>query len=324
MAERKILITGGAGFIGLHVARHLVDEAEVWMVDNFSRGQQDAEFDAVANRCIKVEADLTAPGALNDLPRDFTEIIHLAAVVGVQAANTEPYRVFTTNVDSTSTVVRFAAEQTGASLFFASTSEVYAQSAAVGLATIPTPESVPILMTDLAQYRASYSRSKVVGESLVHYAAAAVGFPAVIIRPHNIYGPRMGHAHVIPQFIDRALERMDPFPMYGVDQVRAFCYIDDAVTAISRLLTAPMEPGRVVTVNVGNGQEPVEMAEIARRVCRIAGYEPMFVEHGAPDNSPERRQPDTTLLAELTGFVPGVDLDEGITSTFAWYAERRA
>src|SRR6202035_2177274 len=118
-------------------------------------------------------------------------------------------------------------------------------------------------------------------------------------RYYNVYGPRMGTAHVIPQFIERVLARLDPFPVYGGLQSRAFCYIDDAVAATVALtrLAAP-EP---ILANIGNDREEIQIAELARRLLKLAGLEARLDLRAPPPGSPERRLP---ALATLRAHLP--------------------
>ncbi|MFD6935398.1 NAD-dependent epimerase/dehydratase family protein [Streptomyces goshikiensis] len=319
--RKKILITGGAGFIGMHLARRLADQHDVTLLDDFSRGREDAELDELRTRVSVFTHDLTLP-IPDGLPRDFDEVYHLAAVVGVVYSNEEPQRVLRTNLLSTIHLLDWFKELDGATLCFASSSEAYAGSVTAGMAPVPTPEDVQLVVSDPTVARSSYGFSKIAGELLCRNYAQAYGFPLRMVRFHNVYGPRMGYEHVIPQFIERLLGGADPFEIYGADQFRAFCYVTDAVDAIAALTALPNK--ETLLVNVGNDREEIQIEHLARVVFDTVGRHPALEIHPAPPLSPERRVPDVSLLRSLTGYEPEVDLREGVSRTYAWYAEARA
>lgn len=317
----KILITGGAGFIGLHLAAELAPHHDVTLLDDFSRGRRDTLLDSLLDRVTLVEHDLTTPIPDTLLPDDFDTVHHLAAVVGVVHSNEEPQRVLRTNLLSTVHVLDWFTGRpgtSGATFCFASSSEAYAGSVAAGLAALPTGEDVPLLVPDPEVPRSSYGFSKIAGELLCRTYAGVHGFALRMVRFHNVYGPRMGYDHVIPQFIERVLAGADPFAVYGGDQTRAFCHVDDAVAALVALAGLPTK--ETLLVNIGNDSEEVRMDDLARMVFETAGRTPRIAAHPAPPLSPQRRLPDLTRLRELTGYRPAVDLREGLRRTYAWYA----
>jgi UDP-glucose 4-epimerase/UDP-glucuronate decarboxylase len=319
MAE-KALITGGAGFIGLHLARRLVEQGtQVTLLDNFSRAALDDDLERLLPAVTVVKHDLTLP-LPDDIGSDFDQVYHLAAIVGVRYSNDMPHHVLRTNILATINVLDWCRRSNGAALCFASSSEAYAQSVWAGVAPIPTPETVPLLVPDMDVPRSSYGASKIMGELLCLSYARAFAFPLRVIRYHNVYGPRMGYEHVIPQFIERALERRDPFDVFGGDQSRAFCYVDDAVEATLQLMALP-QSGPLI-VNVGNDLAETRIEDLARMLFRIVGISPVLNLCSPPAGSPERRRPDLTQLRRLIGYQPNVDLARGLRLTYEWY--RRA
>ncbi len=195
----KALITGGGGFIGSHLARRLAGSGyHVDLLDNLSRGARDADLESLLERpeARLLERDLLEPAALDDLDTDYELIFHLAAIVGVANVLGAPYRVLRENVDLVSQLLDFAARQPRLERFvFASTSEVYAGTLRLSMLPIPTPEDVPIALPELKEARTSYLLSKLYGEAL----SLQSGLPVTVIRPHNVYGPRKGLSHVIPE-----------------------------------------------------------------------------------------------------------------------------
>jgi UDP-glucose 4-epimerase/UDP-glucuronate decarboxylase len=317
LAER-VLITGGAGFIGSRIARRLVDSGvEVSLLDNLSRVTLDEELHGLLDRVCLIEHDLAEPIPDEILDQRHSRVYHMAAIVGAKRSAELPLRVLRTNLLATINVLDWCVRHPPDRVFFSSTSEVMDGALRVGLAEMPVSEDAPAVIPDLALPRSSYAISKQASEALVIHYSSAVGFIARIGRYHNVYGPRMGHDHVIPQFIDRILDRMDPFPMYGAYQSRAFCYVDDAVEATLQLMDVPgTEP---LTVNVGNDAEQIKIIDMAERLFAVAGVSPVVDVYPPPAGSPESRLPDLRLLRELTGYEARFDLDTGLRKTYEWY-----
>jgi UDP-glucuronate decarboxylase len=315
----RVLVLGGAGFIGHHLATRLADEGHtLTLVDDLSRGRVDPALVALRARpgVQFLEADLTVPGALDGLSREWDQVFMLAAVVGVRNVERDPARVIRTNTLALQHLLDWL-PAAGETLVFASTSEVYAGSVALGLAAVPTAEDVPLTIPDPGAPRTAYALSKILGEAAVSHAGRARGLRWVTVRYHNVYGPRMGTDHVIPELVLRALRREDPFRVYGARQRRAFCHVADAVEATLRLAAAEDARGRVV--NVGNDAEETVIEDLASLVLRQGGYRPAVEHVPAPAGSPERRCPDLGRLRALTGFSPKVPLEAGVSETFDWY-----
>jgi UDP-glucose 4-epimerase/UDP-glucuronate decarboxylase len=319
----RTLILGGAGFIGYHLALRLAGEGHaLTLVDDLSRGRRDREMESLCARpdITLVQADLTRPDALAELSRGWDGVYMLAAVVGVRNVETDPARVVRTNTLALMHLLDWIAPESGV-LFFASTSETYAGGVTAGTLPVPTPEEVPLSVEDIRAPRFAYAASKILGEAAVVHTARARGLRAVIGRFHNVYGPRMGADHVIPELSLRALRREDPFRLYGADQRRAFCHVSDAVEAMLRLMAAESAWGRIV--NIGNDSEETLIEDLARLVLKEARFEPALDRVPAPPGSVARRCPDIGRLRTLTGFVPKVSLDAGVRDTFAWYRDWR-
>ena len=314
----RVLLLGGAGFIGLHLARRLLaDGHAVTIVDDFSRGRRDPALAELAGRADVRSADLTDPASYAAIDPGWDQIYLLAAVVGVRNVESDPARVIRVNTLALMHLLDWIGP--GDRLFFASTSEAYAGGVTAGLVPVPTPEHVPLVIEDVAAPRFAYGVSKMLGEAAVLHTARAKGFSAVIGRFHNIYGPRMGADHVIPELALRAARGEDPFVLYGSEQSRAFCYVDDATEAMIRLMAAPEASGRIV--HIGDDTEETNIGDLAKLVLRVAGADPVIRKVPAPPGSVARRCPDLALLRELTGYEPGVSLEEGVRRTYEWYQE---
>lgn len=312
----RALLLGGAGFIGVHLARRLVAGGhEVTIIDDFSRGRSDSFVADLGVRVIS--GDLTDPAFYAGLEHVWDQIYLLAAVVGVRNVEKDPARVVRVNTLVAMHLLDWL--QPGERVFFASTSEVYAGGVDAGIVPVPTPEAIPTMISDITAPRFAYAVSKLLGEAAFLHTARARGFDAVVGRFHNVYGPRMGADHVIPEMSLRARAGEDPFQVPGADQFRAFCHVDDAVEAMVRLMAAPAAAGQIV--HIGNDREETNIGDLAKLVLRVAGVSPVISPSSAPPGSVRRRCPDLSKLRELTGYEPTVTLEEGVRTTFAWYAE---
>jgi UDP-glucose 4-epimerase len=315
----KALITGGCGFIGSHLGARLARSGyEVDLVDNFARGVLDDDLRELLElpSVRLVRCDLLDPEALAELGDDYALIFHLAAIVGVANVLERPYEVLDLNVAMTARVIELAARQSGLErLVFASTSEVYAGTLEHFKLEIPTPESSPITVPGVDQPRSSYMLSKVYGEAL----CAQSGLPFTIIRPHNVYGPRMGLSHVIPELLERVQRARDgdSLEVYSVDHRRTFCFVEDAVEMIA--LAAESERGLGEALNIGKQGPEVQIAELAEMAIATVGRRLTIDPRPATPGSPRRRAPEMSKTASVTGYVAQVELEAGLARTYRWY-----
>jgi UDP-glucose 4-epimerase/UDP-glucuronate decarboxylase len=314
----RALISGGAGFLGLRLACALVERGDdVTLLDDFSRGRDDPALRELLRDARLVEHDLTRPLPAQQLGGDYGAVYHLAAVVGTQASAERPHEVLRVGLAATLNLLDWAAAVQPERLFLSSTSEVTDGAVGARLASVPVPDDVPLVVPDVALPRASYAISKIASEAQFLHYGNEHGALVRIGRFFNVYGPRMGHDHVIPQLIGRALDGPDPFPVYGAWQTRSFCFVDDAVEAALLLTELPTrEP---VVASVGNDREEIVIADLVKRVLELAGHEAELEIHDPPRGSPARRCPDLCRLRELTGYEPRVGLDDGLRQTVEWY-----
>jgi UDP-glucose 4-epimerase/UDP-glucuronate decarboxylase len=320
MAER-VLITGGAGFVGLHLARYLLRHgSEVTLLDDFSRGRADRELDELRAHAQVVTHDLTHPIPDALLRGTFDSVYHLAGIVGVQRVQADPSGVLNVNLRAALNLLDWCRRTSPGTVFFSSTSEVADGAARLGLSAFPTPEDLPFVLARPRAPRATYALSKLCAEVLFWHQEP--GLRVRIGRYHNVYGPRMGDDHVIPQFIARGLARHDPFAVYGAAQSRAFCYVDDAVAATVAMTR--LDTDRPVVANIGDDSAEIRIGLLAERVVALCGYRPVLRELDPPPGSPERRLPDLSVLRDEIGYRPRTSLEAGLQATYEWYAARAA
>jgi len=318
----KILITGGAGFIGYHLAYELSSkiENEVHLVDNFSRAVRDKSLHELLKRpnVKSFEIDLCDGGNLNVLKKNYDYIYHLAAVIGVKHVLKKPKEVLLNNVIILMNILNFASEcKTLKRFLFASTSEVYAGTLRYFSLPIPTPEDAPLAVNALNEARTSYMLSKIYGEALCHHSKV----PYTIFRPHNFYGPRMGMSHVIPELAKKAYEAHDgdSIEVFSVNHKRTFCYINDAVNYLILIAKNPDCEGEVY--NIGNQEPEISIGELAQLIIKAIGKDLEIEAKEPTPGSPRRRCPDISKIISATGYKPKVGLEEGIDKTISWYVE---
>lgn len=322
----KTLIIGGAGFIGFHLAKNLADQGhEITILDNFARGEKDKEFEELIERSNVdfINLDITKSSEFNKIKGEFDYIYHLAMINGTENFYSIPDKVIKVGILGTLNVLDWFIKQKKGKLLFSSSSEAYAGALKLlgDKFPIPTPEEVPFVINDPSNVRWSYGGSKALSEIAIHSYAKLYNIKNfVIIRYHNVYGPRMGPSHVIPEFIDRIIKKEDPFTIFGGEETRTFCYIDDGVKATQMVMENSQTNGQ--TIHMGRSDNEIKIIDLARKLFDIAGVNPSIEIKPAPKGSVKRRCPDTTKLKNLVGFEAKINLDEGLKKCYHWYKDK--
>ena len=307
----RALITGGAGFIGSHLADLLVDRGdEVILLDNLSTGRH-ANIQHLLGR---TDVEFVLGSILNaDLVDDVVSrsdvVFHLAAAVGVELIVEKPLESLQTNIRGSEIVFEKAHKYTKP-ILVTSTSEIYGKNTSDKLG-----EDDDRILGSPLKSRWSYSEAKAIDEILAYTYWKEKGLPSVIVRLFNTVGPRQTgmYGMVIPRFVNQAI-RGEPLTVFGDGgQTRCFCFVRDVVAALVALLEEPEAHGKVF--NVG-GSEEISIADLAQRVITRAGsqsklrfvpYEEAY-EEGFEDM--QRRVPDTARAKQMIGFDPIVPLDD--------------
>lgn len=291
------------------------------LVDKHSPDESDESFRVlIARPNVRfVRTDLTLPGCLDDVPLDIDFVFHGAAILGVQQVLDAPDRVLEVNASSTLNVFKFARRLTGLRrIVFASTSEVYAGTKRFGI-PLPTPEDVAVCVDDVRLARTSYAMSKIYGEAIAFAWRNAHGMPVTVVRYHNVYGPRMGFRHVVPQTIEKIVRATSEVDVPSAGHTRAFCYIDDAVEATVRCFQAERADGEII--NIGSSAEEISIRSLVEKIALVMQRKVTIRELAETPGSPVRRCPDTTKLQRITGFSARIALDEGLRRTWSWYKD---
>ena len=315
---RVALVAGGAGFIGSHLCDRLIaDGATVVCVDNFLTGRMEnvRHLDGQPKFRL-VEHDVIDPLSRSALGigTRFTHIYHLACPASPPHYQADPEHTLLTNVVGTRNLLRLA-EEHRARILLASTSEVY------GDAEVhPQPESYRGAVSCTGP-RACYDEGKRAAETLTFDFVRAGRCEARVARIFNTYGPRMraDDGRVISNVICQALEG-DDITLYGDGlQTRSFCYVDDTVEGLMRLMDCEYP---TMPVNIGNPEE-LSVRELVDRIVAMTGASSRIVALPLPVDDPRRRKPDIRRAAELLEWRPAVSLKTGLEATIAWFKDDR-
>lgn len=318
----RVLITGGAGFVGYHLAKRLSDQGQkVVIADNFFRSEKDHDLMELIKRenVTLIETDLAERDSWDKIPGQFDYVYHLAAINGTPLFYEMPHEVLRASLLTTIYALEWfrTKNQSGKILFTSSNEARDGALSAFRQMPIPTPENVPLVIEDPYNPRWSYAGPKIIGEQLFIHYGKQYGLRTVIVLPHNFYGPRAGFKHVIPEVIKRILQRIDPFPIYGADQARSFCYIDDAIEAMQLVMES--EKTNDLIYNIGTGEETL-VNDLANMLFKIAEWTPHTIDNiPAPEGSAMRRLGDVSKIKKDLGWEASTSLEGGLQKTFEWY-----
>jgi UDP-glucuronate decarboxylase len=308
--QKRVLVTGGAGFLGSHLCERLVEDgAHVICLDNFFTGRRE-NVDSLAGRR---EFEIMRHDVTEPLSLEVDEIYHLACPASPVHYQKNPVKTIRTGVLGTLNMLDVARD-THARILIASTSEVYGDPD-----VHPQPESYWGNVNPIGS-RACYDESKRCAEALAVSYARQYGVEVRIARIFNTYGPRlaMDDGRVVSNFIVQAL-RGEPITLYGEGhQTRSFCYVSDMVEGLVRLMASPLD---AQPINLGNPGE-FTMRELGEKVRALCGAHTSFVHRPLPEDDPRQRRPDIGRARALLGWHPTVSLDDGLRATIEYFQTR--
>jgi UDP-glucose 4-epimerase len=317
LSGKRVLITGGAGFIGTTLARRLVDANEVVAYDNLHRDVlSGADLLDYASFTF-IEGDVLDAELLAETARGATHVVHCAAIAGVDTVRESPVRTMRVNLIGTYNALEaaIATQDTVERFLDFSTSEVF------GTHAFHVSEGQVSTIGSVGETRWTYAVSKLAGEHMAHAYHDELGLPTVTLHPFNVYGPGQIGGGAIRAFIEAALDGQDLVIHGDGSQIRAWCYVDDMVEACLRCLERPEAVGH--SFNVGNPRSAVTIYDLASRIKRLTGCPGELVFRPLHYQDVELRIPNVEKARERLDWEPGVELDDGLARTIAWYRERK-
>lgn len=305
---RKVLVTGGGGFIGSHLVEALLERgAEVTAFVRYTSRGSAGFLDPIAEKIRIVANDITEFDGVRQAMENQDSVFHLAALIGIPFSFEHPWEVVQVNTMGTLNILS-AARQTGPRrVILTSTSEVYG-----------TAQYVPIDESHPLQAQSPYSASKIAADKLGESFHHTYGLPVVTVRPFNTYGPRQSSRAIVPTIITQALTS-DELRLGNLRPARDLSYVFDTVEGFVSAAEHEDAVGRVV--NIGSGRE-VSIGDLAEAIMRLVGRSLPIVLDGArvrpSDSEVERLLADNTRAKELLGWTPRHSLEEGLAGTIEW------
>jgi UDP-glucose 4-epimerase len=318
LTGKRILITGGAGFIGTTLARRLVAHNEIHAFDNLHRDALGGTELADHPNFSFEQGDVLDADAVRAAAAGVTHIVHCAAIAGVDTVRQSPVRTMRVNMIGTFNALEagLATQGTLERLVDFSTSEVF------GTQAFRVAETSVTVTGSVGEARWTYAVSKLAGEHMAHAYHAELGLPTATVRPFNVYGPGQIGGGAIRAFIEDALAGRDLTIHGDGSQIRAWTYVDDMVEGTLLALEHANAVGE--SFNIGNARSAVTIFDLAQRIKRLTGCPGEIVFQPLHYTDVELRIPNVDKARELLGFEARVELDEGLERTIAWYREKLA
>lgn len=311
----RIVITGGAGFIGTSLAERLVEQNKVVIFDNFHRNAlTGSQLENHANLHV-IRGDVLDFKALQSACDGADYIIHMASIAGVDTVINHPVLTMRVSLQGTMNVLEVANSNKHLKRFIDfSTSEVF------GRYAYKVTEGDVAQLGVVGEARWTYAVSKLATEHLALNYFKEFGLAALSIRPFNIYGPGQVGEGAVHHFIVRALRNQDVVVHNDGSQIRSWCYIDDIINGIMTTLDRPEAVGHAF--NIGNPRATVTIYNLAEQIVRLAGSSSQIREVRWDFPDVELRIPNIDKARQLLGFEPAVGLEDGLLRTIEWYRNR--
>ncbi|MBK8845459.1 MAG: NAD-dependent epimerase/dehydratase family protein [Bacteroidetes bacterium] len=312
LQNKRIFITGGAGFIANTIISRLINENEITVYDNFHRDTLSTSVYANHKNLKIIKGDVLDLQQLTQSMKGAETVIHAAGIAGIDTVIKDPVRTMQVNMIGTANALEAACTNAISHRFIDfSTSEVF------GSMAFKSSETDRTVSGSAGEARWVYAVSKLAGEHMAHAYYKQYKLPVVTVRPFNVYGPGQTGEGAIQIFIKRALKNED-INIYGDgNQIRAWCYVDDFVNCL--LLCLENERAVGESFNLGNARAVITTLGLAQAVCRVLNSKSKILFKPALSADIELRIPSVLKAEELLGFKAKVDLDEGIELTAAYF-----
>jgi UDP-glucose 4-epimerase len=310
---KRILVTGGAGFIGSHIVDRCVAEGhEVRVLDDLSNSTTTNLEEHIKKQTIEfLKGDIRDPKIVKDSIRNVDVVFHEAAQVSVPLSMDDPLHTDDVNVRGTLNLLAAASDEKVERFVYASSSSVYGD-----------PKKLPVTEDSPLQPLSPYAASKIAGEAYCTSFCKARGLPTVCLRYFNVFGPRQGsngYASVIPAFIRSLLEHK-PMTIFGDgSQTRDFVHVDDVVEANTLALTADTAVGEAINIGSGKSASIAELANMLGEISDVKSVPPVHA--AARKGDVKHSVADITNAQRLLGYAPGTDLRSNLESLFKSYRQ---
>lgn len=312
MENKKIFITGGAGFIANTLIEQLVEKNRIVVYDNFHRDTlSKSRFNGHPNIEV-VKGDVLDIDNITRSMQGSDVVVHAAGIAGIDTVIKDPVKTMRVNMIGTSNALE-AARVNGVKDRFIdfSTSEIF------GPMAYKSTEEDNTVAGSAGEARWTYAVSKLAGEHLSHAYHSQYGLPVVTVRPFNVYGPGQTGEGALQVFIKKALNNEDIYINGDGTQIRAWCYVTDFVDCLMRCLENPAAIGQ--SFNLGNARAIITTLGLAQTICRVLGSSSRILHKPALSADIELRIPSVEKTERLLGFKAKVDLEEGIMKTSEWF-----
>ena len=320
MKKRKVFILGGGGFIGSAIVRILVKRGgyDITVGDNFVHHQNDDDLMRFysENNIRLIYEDFTDNKQFEKLEKQYDDFYMLASMIGVNYTLENPHEVIRVNTALIYNSLEWTKKVKLKNVLFTSTSECYSGTIDKFNYKIPTDEKIPLCIEDINHPRWTYAATKILGESGFLNYSKKYGFNCKIIRYNNIIGPKMGFGHVIPHLVERFIDGESPFKIYGGDQTRAFCGIDDG--ALGTIQAMECKDAKHEIFHIGNDVE-ITIEDLVKETGDYFNYKGVYELAPTYPGSVSRRCPDLTKARKMLGFNPKTDWKEALSKTLDWY-----
>ncbi len=314
LKNKKIFITGGAGFIGSTLIERLVQDNEIVVYDNFDRDSLSGKSYAKHPNLQLIAGDILDNHKLEQAIDGAQIVVHAAAIAGIDNTVKNPVNTMRVNMLGTANILEAARKGGNIERFMDfSTSEVF------GSHAFKVDEGSETVTGAVGEARWTYAVSKLAGEHLTHAYHRQYGLPTVTVRPFNIYGPGQIGEGAIQIFIRKALKNEDIYIFGDGNQIRAWCYVDDMVDGVMLGLSHEKAIGE--SFNIGNARAVTTIYGLAQTVCRVLNSKSKIVFRDPLSADIELRIPSVQKAKELIGYRAKIDLDEGVLKTAEWYCK---